>query len=89
MRDPRPEYKEDSNIWLAVFNLAKDFKDAAFLSTIFGFRCAGGRLKKQGDALKFFFTKEQGSHEREVIKRYAKEYNDQIKKVFTDAVNII
>jgi len=51
--DPRPDLKEDHDYWQAVLKEAEKL-DKQIYSNLHGFRCAGCRLKIEGDGLRLF-----------------------------------
>jgi hypothetical protein len=88
LEDPRKDLKEDTEIWQVLLTAA-GVEDMDLCNTLRGFRSAGCRLALDHtkNNLSFNFGTEASDEERDIIKKYAKNYKEHIKKIFKRVYN--
>ena len=82
IKDPRPDIKEDSNIWIVLLIMAYLENQAAY-GALHGIRCLGSKLSlgNREEGLIFHFPAVKPP-EKALIKQYAQEHREYIKSLF-------
>ncbi len=83
MTDPRPDLKQDTDLWQLVLACAGCYNDTQIFGNLHGLRCAGALLQLNGNDLAFKLPSEWDKITKTEIKQeYAIPYIKQFKQIF-------
>ncbi len=85
LEDPRPDLREDSHLWQGVLKKAKNI-DNFMHGSLHGFRCAGCRLKLEGDTLRLYPSdhwKNKEEYNQDKVE-YLIPHKEEIRQLFKD-----